>query len=165
MADRRAYRLTQVQPFCHSRVSTPLCAVWSPPQIYIVREKLIIAQLVKIYHAFYGKFSKTPKATGLHPEAYKSYPHPNTPVLKTHCNTFLPSTPRSTQWSLPFRLSNKFPYSYIIIIMRSTRPTHLILICLIIIIILIEKRKLRRSSFYLPPRVTSSLLGSSPLRN
>jgi hypothetical protein len=46
-------------------------------------------------------------ATGRYPESDESNPHSKPDFPKVHSNIMLPSTPRSSDWSLPFRPSNQ----------------------------------------------------------
>jgi hypothetical protein len=46
-------------------------------------------------------------ATGPYPEPYESNLHPKTYLLKINFNIILPSTLRSSEWSLPFGLFNR----------------------------------------------------------
>jgi hypothetical protein len=61
-------------------------------------------------------------------------------------NTFLLSTPRSPEWSLPFRLPNQNLYSFLNYPMRATCLVNLIPLDLIILIIFGEAYKLCSSS-------------------
>jgi len=47
---------------------------------------------------------------------------------KIHSNVILPSTTRSPEWSVPFRLSKQILYSFLIIPMHAICPVHLILL-------------------------------------
>jgi len=46
-------------------------------------------------------------ATGSYPEPYASSSHPPTLIPKIHSNVILPLTPKSSEWSLPFRISDQ----------------------------------------------------------
>jgi hypothetical protein len=51
-------------------------------------------------------YSQEP-AIGLYPKPGESNPHSQTYFPKIHFNIILPSTPRSSEWSLPSRLANQ----------------------------------------------------------
>jgi len=101
-------------------------------------------------------------ATGPYPEPDASNSQLSTLLPNTHCNTILPSKPRSSEWCFPFRSSDKkfvcISHSYHACYM----PTHPIRLDLINLIILGGVYKLSSSSFcilLLPSFVTSSLSG------
>jgi hypothetical protein len=78
---------------------------------------------------------------------------------KIHFNITLTSTPRSSEWSLPFRLSNQHFVSISNPSMGVTCPAHLILLQMIILIIYVK------STNYGSPgcAIFSSLLSLRPL--
>jgi len=47
---------------------------------------------------------------------------------KIHSNTILPSSPRSSEWSLPFGFPTEILYAFLTSPMRTTRSAHLILL-------------------------------------
>jgi len=61
---------------------------------------------------------------------------------KSNSNTIIPSTPRSSEWSLPFTSSNQNIYAFLISPMRTTCPAHLVIINLITLITFGEAYKL-----------------------
>jgi len=83
---------------------------------------------------------------------------------KIHSNIIFPSMPRSSKWSLPFRLSDKILYAFLISPKCATCPTHLTLLFLNIQTVFGEVHKLWSWLCSLPqPPDTSSLLGSNIL--
>jgi hypothetical protein len=78
----------------------------------VLLEKLTVIQLVKKFTAFYGTkcsllFSHEP-ITGSCPDPDESSPQlPTLFLSEINSNIILPSTPRSSEWSLPFKLSEK----------------------------------------------------------
>jgi hypothetical protein len=94
-------------------------------------------------------------------ESHNSLPN----LSKIHSNIILPSTPRSYEWSLPFRFSGQNIVCIYLICMRATCPARRILLELIILITLGEGYKLWSSSLcsLLLPPTTSSLLGPNIL--
>jgi hypothetical protein len=84
---------------------------------------------------------------------------------ETHCNIIFPSTSRSSEWSLPFRLTNRNFVRISHLLMRPTCSAHLILLDVIILIMFHEDCALRSSSLcsFLQSRVTSSFLGPNIL--
>jgi hypothetical protein len=56
-------------------------------------------------------------------------------VSLTYFNISVPSTPRPTEWSLPLKLSNQILYAFITSPMRTTYPSHFILLYLIILFV------------------------------
>jgi len=94
---------------------------------------------------------------------------------KNHSNIILLSTPRLSEWCLPFRFPTKILYKFLIFPMRSTWPAHhipldfitLIIIIIIIIIILGEAQKWWNFPLcsFLQPTATSSLLVPNILIN
>jgi len=62
-------------------------------------------------------------------DTYREWDASSTYLLtrKIHPNIILPSTPRSSEPSLPFRLSNQNFYAFLISSMSATCPAHLIL--------------------------------------
>jgi hypothetical protein len=89
-------------------------------------------------------------------------------LRKIHFNIIISPTPRSSEWSLPFRLSNQNSIC-ISHLTHACYMSHFFILDLTIIIIFREKYKLWSSSLYnfLQPPVTSSLLSpvSSALRS
>jgi len=85
------------------------------------------------------------------------------PVI--HSNINLPSTPRSSEWSLPLRFPTKILYTSLISPMRATLPANPILLDLITVIIFGEVYTLRSSSLcsLLQLLATSSLSGPNVL--
>jgi len=79
---------------------------------------------------------------------------------KIHSDVILPSTPRSSECSLPFRLSDQILYAFLISPTHATRPAHSTLLDLLTLIIIGETYKLWSSSLYslLQTPTTSSLL-------
>jgi hypothetical protein len=79
-----------------------------------------------------------------------------------HFNIILPPTPRSSEWFLPFRLFNQhFFYKFILSSMLTICPANLMLFYLIAIRYLVKSTNYGAliMIFFLPPPVTSSLLG------
>jgi len=80
------------------------------PQSRITGEKLTVPQLVKKFTAFYGNckfttaFTRTPNLS-----VYRARPIQSTPFLfiKGPFNIILPSSPRSSKWSLSFRFPHQ----------------------------------------------------------
>jgi hypothetical protein len=64
---------------------------------------------------------------------------------QNHFNIMHPSTSRSSEWSLLFRLCKEM-FAFLISPMRATRSAHIILLDLIVLIILGEDYKLCNSS-------------------
>jgi len=77
---------------------------------------------------------------------------------KIHSNIILPSTPRSYEWTLPFRFSTKISYAFLISSMRAACSIQLILLDFIAVIFG-EDYELRRSTLrsVLHPPATPSL--------
>jgi hypothetical protein len=106
--------------------------------------------------------------TQLHYRAHKSPPpvynlsqmnpfHTLRPdFLKTHCNIVLPSTPMSSEWSIPLRFSSQNVVRICCIPCASyvPLPSHLILLHLINLIIFSKKHKLRSFSLCKPSPVS-----------
>jgi hypothetical protein len=84
-----------------------------------------------------GRLSR-PEATGPYLEPMESTPHPPPPsnLPKIHSDPILPSTPRSSGWSLSFGLSHQNLVHFPLPPMRATCSAHLILFDLICLIIL-----------------------------
>jgi hypothetical protein len=82
---------------------------------------------------------------------------------KIHSNIVFTSTPRSWEWSLPFRCSDQNLNVFPISAMYATCPAHLILLDLITLMTFSKTYKLWSSSLcsVLQPPATSSLLGPS----
>ena len=85
--------------------------------------------------------------------------------LKLHHNIYLPSTTRSSKWSLFLRFPHQHPVYALLSIICSTCPAHLILLDFITWTISGEEQRSLSSSLcsFLHCPVTSSLLGSSNL--
>jgi hypothetical protein len=101
------------------------------PWSRVFLEKLIIPQLIKKLHCLLRNpyfhcciHERTP------PVPILSHMNPvyNFPLCltKIHSNIILPSTPRSSELSLPFKLSNHNFVSFSISPIHAARPSHLI---------------------------------------
>ena len=92
---------------------------------------------------------------------------PTSHFLKSHHNIILPSTLGSPKWSLSFSFPNKTQYTPLPSPIRTTCPTHLILLDFITRTILGEEYRSLSSSLcnFLHSPVTSSLLGPNILLN
>jgi hypothetical protein len=104
-------------------------------------------------------------ATCPYPEPHRSSPCPDIPLLNTHLNIILPSTPGSSKWFLPSRFPAKTLYTPLCSPLRATSPAYLILVGLITRTILGEHYRSSGSSLcsFLHSHVTSSLLGPNIL--
>jgi len=107
-------------------------------------------------------------ATGPYPEPDASISHLSTCFPKIHSNIILPSTHRSSEWSLPFRVSNhnfvhSFHLSHVCYIYHTSH--HLSPLDLITWIIFGEAYKLWISLLccFVQPLISSSLFGPNIL--
>jgi hypothetical protein len=86
-------------------------------------------------------------------------------LLTVYLNIILPSTPRSSEWSLSFSLSNQNFVRICHLPIRSTHPVHLIL-CWFDHLIILGKEYILWGSLlcnFLQPFVTLSLVGANIL--
>jgi hypothetical protein len=87
----------------------------------------------------------------LHPIFSQMNPIPTFPPYfpKIHCNTCIrfSSTPKSSEWSVPYRLPTKILYVFLISLKRTIFPAHLILLDSTTLIIFVEEYTLWSSSF------------------
>jgi len=94
-------------------------------------EKEAFLQLVKKFYSFYGKRSfhsnKSPPRTHVlsHSNLVHALP---TAVFKIHFNIILPSTPRASKWSFPFRFRHQCSLRACLPPICITSPSHLILL-------------------------------------
>ena len=104
-----------------------------------------------------------------YPELDQSSLCPPSQFLKIHHNIFLPSTPRSSKWSLFLRFLHQHSVYTSPLLHSATCPSHLILLDLIAQLIFYEEYRSCSSLLYsysvLHSTVTSSLLGPYVLGN
>jgi hypothetical protein len=77
-------------------------------------------------------------ATGPYPEPHQSSPHLPTLFPKIHSNIILPSTPRSSESSLPFKFSDQNVVCSSQLPIRATCPAYVILFDVITLIVFAE---------------------------
>jgi hypothetical protein len=110
-----------------SHLLTYLLIPWSR-----VFEKLTGSQLVKKFPAFHGTRRFSTAFTRAHHlsviSANQSSPCPLSHFLKIHLNIFLPSTPRSSHWSLSLGFPHQNPVCTPPFTIRATYRAQLILL-------------------------------------
>jgi hypothetical protein len=84
-------------------------------------------------------------AAGPYPEPTKLTAHYAFSLLKIHSDSILPSTNRSSQWSLSLGFPTKTFYTFLSSPMHATCPAHLIFLALICLMIFDDESKLRLS--------------------
>jgi hypothetical protein len=94
----------------------------------VLLEKLIVTQLVKKFTAFYKTRRFITVFLGPYPEPDEPSPHLPTLFSRIRSNIILPSTPTSSEWSLPFGFSDQDFVCIVHLPVRTTRPAHLIFI-------------------------------------
>jgi hypothetical protein len=77
-------------------------------------------------------------ATGPYPEPDEFNQYLPNPISLIHSNIILLPMPMSSEWSLPFDVSDQNVYAFVISPMYATSPVHLILLVLMTLIIFDE---------------------------